>query len=57
VDQKLPSWDRALNEAVDLQLLKKVEFAAAGISFHSSANIDIAALTSRGFNRTTKPQQ
>jgi hypothetical protein len=27
-----PSWDQALNEAVDLQLLNKVEFAAAGIS-------------------------
>ena len=57
-----PSWDQALNEAVDLQLLNKVEFAAAkmmppGFPFHCSANIDIAALTSRGFNRTTKPQQ
>ena len=57
-----PSWDQALDEAVDLQLLNKVESAAAkmmppGFPFHCSANIDIAARTGRGFNCTKEPQQ
>jgi hypothetical protein len=57
-----PSWDQALDEAVDLQLLNKVESAAAkmmppGFPFHGSAKIDIAALTGRGFNCTKEPQQ
>jgi hypothetical protein len=52
-----PSWDQVLDEAVNLQLLTKVESAAAkmmrpGFPFHCSANIDIAALTGRGFNCT-----
>jgi hypothetical protein len=47
---------------VDLQLLNKVECAAGnmmppGFPFHGSANIDIAALTGRGFNFTKEPQQ
>jgi hypothetical protein len=54
------SWDQALDEAVDL--LNKVGSAAAkmmppGFPFHCSANIDIAALTGRGFNCTKEPQQ
>ena len=56
------SWDQAADEAVDLQLLNKVESGAAkmmppGFPFHCSANIDIAALTNRGFNCTKKPRQ
>ena len=56
------TWDQASDEAVDLQLLNKLESKAAkmmppGCPFHCSANIDIAALTSRGFNCTKKPQQ
>jgi hypothetical protein len=51
------SWNQALDEAVDLQLLNKVASAAAkmmppGFPFHCSTNIDIAALTDRGFNCT-----
>jgi hypothetical protein len=56
------SWDQALDEAVDLQLLNKVESATAkmmppGFPFHCSAKIEIAALTSHGFNCTKEPQQ
>jgi hypothetical protein len=45
-----PSWDQAVDEAVDLLLLNRFESAAAkmmppGFPFHGSANIDIAALT------------
>jgi hypothetical protein len=56
------SWDQAIEEAVHLHLLNKVESAAAkvmppGFPFHCSANIEVAALTARGFNCTKEPQQ
>jgi hypothetical protein len=62
VEQKLHLLGSGAGEAVDLQLLNKVESAAAkmmppGFPFHRSANIDIAVLTGRGFNCTKEPQQ
>jgi hypothetical protein len=52
-----PSWDQALNEAVDLQLLNKVEFAAAGISLPLQCQHRHSGSDQSPLHRTTKPQQ
>jgi len=56
------SWEQALDEALNLELLNKVEFAAAkmlppGFPFHGGAEIDISVLTTQGFQSAKESPQ